>query len=423
MSIATALQAKIDEKEAIRLAIETKGVTVDPSVLLSGYPTKIDEISTGGDGYQRPSDWLEIDSLVVDLDEKFVGLYAIYEDSNFISLSATGNYTVDWGDGIVENYTSGVQCYHQYDYADFVGTESTRGYRQAIVTVTPNGGTLTNIDLQKKHNQSGLPSYTLGWLDIKMSGANISSMTIGESIYKLALLEQFSFIGSNLVTNMYNMFYNCYALQSIPLLDTSAVTSMSQMFYNCYALQTIPLLDTSSVTNMHQMFSNCYALQTIPLLDTQAVNNMTQMFYTCTALQTIPLLDTSAVTSMSQMFLYCYALQTIPLLDTSSVTNMHQMFYYCYTLQSIPLLDTSKVTSMYNMFGNCYALSKGTLSGTKATISYINCKLSQLALVDIFNGLVTVAGPTITITGNWGASSLTVGERAIATDKGWTIVG
>jgi surface protein len=399
MSIATALQAKIDEKEAIRLAIETKGVTVDPSVLLSGYPTKIDEISQGSTGYQRPADWLEIDSLVVDLDEKFVGLYAIYEDSNFISVKVTGAYTVDWGDGIVENYTSGVQCYHQYDYADFVGTESTRGYRQAIVTVTPNGGTLTNIDLQKKHNQSGLPSYTLGWLDIKMSGANISSMTIGESIYKLALLEQFSFIGSNLVTNMYNMFYNCYALQ------------------------TIPLLDTSSVTNMHQMFSNCYALQTIPLLDTQAVNNMTQMFYTCTALQTIPLLDTSAVTSMSQMFLYCYALQTIPLLDTSSVTNMHQMFYYCYTLQSIPLLDTSKVTSMYNMFGNCYALSIGTLSGTKVTISYDDCKLSQAALVDVFNGLAIVVGQTITITDNWGAANLTVGERAIATDKGWTIVG
>jgi hypothetical protein len=30
---------------------------------------------------------------------------------------------------------------------------------------------------------------------------------------------------------------------------------------------------------------------------------------------------------------------------------------------------------------------------------------------------------TITITNNWGASALTVGERLIATSKNWVIVG
>jgi len=99
------------------------------------------------------------------------------------------------------------------------------------------------------------------------------------------------------------------------------------------------------------------------------------------------------------------------------------MFNGCGNLQTIPLLDASSCTNMSGMFNGCYSLSKGAMSGTKVTISYTDCKLSQSALVDIFNGLATVVGQTITITGNWGASSLTVEERAIATDKGWTIVG
>jgi len=75
------------------------------------------------------------------------------------------------------------------------------------------------------------------------------------------------------------------------------------------------------------------------------------------------------------------------------------------------------------MFYYCYSLSTGTLSGTSATISYSNCRLSRQALVDIFNGLATVTGQTITITSNWGAAELTEADRAIATDKGWTITG
>jgi hypothetical protein len=44
-------------------------------------------------------------------------------------------------------------------------------------------------------------------------------------------------------------------------------------------------------------------------------------------------------------------------------------------------------------------------------------------LVDIFNGLKSgVSGQTITITGNWGAQYLDATDRAIATNKGWTIV-
>ena len=50
--------------------------------------------------------------------------------------------------------------------------------------------------------------------------------------------------------------------------------------------------------------------------------------------------------------------------------------------------------------------------------------LNRNALVELFNSLPTVSnGQTIDITGCTGTSSLTNDDKAIATNKGWTITG
>ena len=72
-----------------------------------------------------------------------------------------------------------------------------------------------------------------------------------------------------------------------PYVDTSNVTDMNEMFSDCFALTTVPLLDTSNVTNMNAMFTGCSALTMIPLLDTSNVTNMNEMFSTCSALTTL----------------------------------------------------------------------------------------------------------------------------------------
>jgi len=119
--------------------------------------------------YTRPADWLPISNLVVDGDQKVVMLHAIFQDSNFCALQCAANYTVDWGDGVVENFAANVSAYRVFSYSSFPGTESTLGYRQAIVTVTPQAGqNLTKVDLSINHNQSNLgTTYSSGWLDIK----------------------------------------------------------------------------------------------------------------------------------------------------------------------------------------------------------------------------------------------------------------
>ena len=312
--------------------------------------------------YTRPVDWLTLPE-VSEGDQKVVGLHAVFpHDSNFVALQVSGAYTVDWGDGVVENYSGGASAYHKFDYNDLgAETECVRGYRQAIVTIIPTPGQkLTSVNFSIKHNQSGLPNgYSTGWLDVKAAGSEINTFRFETfTVVRNAMLEIFEFVGSNkITTNFSYMFYGCYSLQSIPQLDTSSGTNFSYMFRDCYSLQSIPQLDTSSGTNFSYMFYGCYSLQSIPQL------------------------NTSSGTSFSSMFgIVAYGLD------------------YC-----------------------CHSLSAGALSGTSYDISYENCRLSRQALVDIFNGLATVSGATINIMGNWGIEDLTTEDRNIATNKGWII--
>ena len=176
---------------------------------------------------------------------------------------------------------------------------------------------------------------------------------------------------------------------------------------------------------MYNMFENCYSMQTIPLLDTLNVLNMNSMFENCSSLQEIPLFNTSNVTQMSNMFYNCSALQSIPLLDTSSVTNMNSMFQNCSSLQEVPALNTTSVSSQNYQFYFCYSLAKTNIICRKS-VRFDRALLSQSELVNIFNNLIDLTGLTsqnIRISQCWGASALTAAERQIATDKNWTITG
>jgi surface protein len=270
--------------------------------------------SPGGSGpWVRPADWLALPE-VGETEQKFVGLYAVTnDDSNILALSAEGAYTVDWGDGSSpENFASGVQAKHAYDYSAISGdTLSSRGYKQVIVTLTPQAeNNLTQLKLQERPSEYGAQRRNHAWLDITVGSPELTTFLLANTaspanyilVIKTDWLEQVT-IRSHAMTLMDGMFSECHSLQSVPLFNTSSVTLMEAMFRSCYALQSVPLFDTFSVTAMGTMFSDCYALQSVPLF------------------------NTSSVTNMSETFSYCYSLQSVPLFDTSGVTNMSGMFY------------------------------------------------------------------------------------------------
>ena len=429
-------------------------------------------VSASGSASQwtRPAEWLPLAD-VTGSQQRFSGLFAIYPDGNFLALSAAGAYTVDWGDGTVENFASGAVAYRNYTYANISNAnESTLGYRQVVVQVYPQSGqNLTTLNLQQRHNQTGLnTAYVTPWLDIAVNGASLTSLSIGGATTPLRMLRQAT-IYSHALTSAANLFQNCASLQSVPLFNTAAVQNMQNLFNGCTSLQSVPLFNTASATNMNSMFVSCASLQSVPLFNTASATNMSSMFNGCSSLQSVPLFNTAAATNMSSMFNGCSSLQSVPLFNTAAATNMGVMFQSCASLQSVPLFNTAAVTNMPNMFQNCTSLQSVPLFNTAAaqnmqnlfqgctslqsvpalnttavtagnfsgvfgscpslvrcgmtginqTISFASCKLSAAEINAIFNNLSnTGAGKTITVTGNYGAATC---NTALATAKGWTV--
>ena len=407
----------------------------------------------------RPSDWLAMPT-VTDVEQKFVGLHAIFpEGNNFAALlftTSTGQYQVDWGDGSSPTlHNSNTKAEYEYNYSTYdTGdtTLSTRGYKQAIITVTPVSGNLLTCNFQQRYTGQNQP-YSTGFLDciISMPNHSASAFTFGGTTVRHAYVERFDVKTLGSCNSLSSMFNSCFSLQSVPLFNTAAVTNMSSMFINCNSLQSVPLFNTGAVTNMQSMFNSCFSLQSVPLFNTAAVTNMSSMFINCNSLQSVPLFNTGAMTSMNSMFNSCSSLQSVPLFNTAALTTMSSMFNSCFSLQSVPLFNTASVTNMGSMFISCTSLksipalstaaitiSAGTDFGSSfatganslercqmvfaRTVGFTDCQLSATAITEILTNLVprTATSATITLTGNWGLGTI-VSRSFTITDGSTTI--
>lgn len=406
----------------------------------------------GGSDWTRNPEWLAVPTTG---SQEFAGLIAVYDtDSNFVALSATTvpatGYWVDWGDGYSASYASEntAQYSHSYNSLPSSSYVTTGSYRQVWVRVTPSGSSnLTNINLQKKHSElTAFGALTVTWLDIILSGPNISSLSIGGSTVSLSKLErcQINSISSSLTTCQ-NLFYNCTNLQKVPVFNTQNVTSVQGMFSNCYSIREIPLLNTQNVSTFSGMCENCYSLSNVPLLNTQNASSFNNVFNSCQALQILPNFILSKATNInnafancrsltygpaltvvsaseaSNLFDGCYGLLSVQTFNTSKITNFSYMFRNCVSMTDVPDLNTSSSTDFTNTFQNCSSLRKVNISGSSRTISYADCNLSKNAILSIFSNLSTAsaANQSITMSGNWGTSSLVPSDSSSVIAKGY----
>lgn len=286
--------------------------------------------------------------------------------------------------------------------------------------------TIPDLDTSQVTNMSSMFSNCYCLVSVpQMNTQNVTDMSYMFSYcWRIVLIPM---MDTRNVVNMNCMLRRCPVLSAVPPFETQNVTNMNNMFDNCKSLTKIPFLDTSNVTSMLGMFKDCTALITVPPLDTSRVTDMTEMFNTCNSLSSVGFLDTSSVTNMSKMFNFCQNLITIPQLDTSNVTNMNNMFASCYALSVIPPMDTTNVTDMENMFLRCRSLHSILFDSAVSDwegcdLSFIDCSMMHTDIIAFFNSLPTItSSKTITLTGNPGANDLTDAEKAIATEKGWTL--
>lgn len=140
-------------------------------------------------------------------------------------------------------------------------------------------------------------------------------------------------------------------------------------------------------------------------------------------------LDLSGVTVASTLFGYCEFLTKVPKINLSAMTNSQYLFQSCSKLETIEELTISEtVTFVNSSFNGCTALTRLIMAGTLATNGldlHWSTLLDRESLLSVLNVLQdkTSVGGTWTVTlGSENLAKLTDAEKAIATQKGWTLV-
>lgn len=344
-------------------------------------------VSSGNSGgnleptpYVRPADWLPIDNLVSVGQQKFVGLIAVMEEGNFVTIQAQGAFTVDWGDGTIINYTSNTIANHQHNYSSFVGTECSRGYRQAIVTVTPQAGqNLTHLYLHQRHS-SALVNYTNRWLDIKMSAPNMTTIQVSSgNILACRMLEQFDFVGTHNITSFNTVFYNCVRLRKIKNFYTNNATSMSSTFFSCTTLEEVDFLVANgstlgNVTDFSSTFQGCVDLKRIPNINMSKGASFSNTFNQCVSIVEFPPLNCFLGTNFTSMFNQCFSMLKNPTIitDVNKTKNFQNMFTNCYSMEEFVDFNTQRSNNYSGMFQNCYNLkTMPTVFKTNQLVTFV----------------------------------------------------
>jgi len=399
------------------------------------------------DEWVRPTEWLAFPTIPEGTQRVHMLVAVLDGQANPFAMQNRGAYRVDWGDGAGwVNYADNVIAEKVLAWADYASNPTTaEGWRQALITVEPNGGNLTTFSLNVRHSAWSV-SYETGLLDILISGPNITTFAItGSNLTLSRWCQRVKFQGTTSITSfaveafstmtglvtvegtrwalsltsLGGVFRRCYSLRKIEMQFAASLTGTCQPFVECFSLREVPLFNLSACTNTSNMFYSCSSLREVPLFNLSACTNTGSMFNSCSSLREVPLFNLSASTYTGSMFYGCSSLREVPLFNLSACTNTSSMFHYCNTLRVCHLTNLGNVTTTTNMFNGTGNLEHVTLGGITRGFSVANNRLDAAALDALYTSLGTAAGAqTITVTGNPGTSGH---NPALATAKGWTV--
>lgn len=211
------------------------------------------------------------------------------------------------------------------------------------------------------------------------------------------------------VTNMSNVFYNCFSLVTIPaelFRYNTKVTNFSTIFQNCTSLVTIPE-DLFQYSPLGQLFSSCFnncsSLTTIPN-DLFKYNVAAQVFllcfYRCSKITSIPtdlFRYTVIANNFGNIFSDCSLIASIPATLFSSCPlawNFSGAFANTYSLLSIPT-DLFRYNTAATDFSSCFSASNKittipaslfdySISAITFYRTFYNCTSLTTAPADLF---------------------------------------
>jgi hypothetical protein len=338
----------------------------------------------------RPDDWLPMPT-VLPSENKLVFLTAIFNTPNETiafnnSLVGSTGVTVDWGDGTVTNYAqSGAKLERSYNYATLPESSyCSRGYKQVIITITPQSGNFNTGSFSLYSNQTnGIgTNFSTQFLDVIVS--TTTSGNLGYNSAKHPYLERFVqlsgtispiFFFQDYIALRYLspikisggactfMFNNAYVLEYIPEISVvSTITGTSYMFSNMSSLRyPCPRLDLSSVTDISFMHSNNYNLEFIPNYNLgSSITTANSFAVNCWRLKRVACsFNLPVCVTTNAMFQNNYALSEPPSITTgNSLIAIGAMFQNAISIKKFNLFNTSFVTNANNFMNGCISITE-----------------------------------------------------------------
>lgn len=223
----------------------------------------------------------------------------------------------------------------------------------------------------------------------------------------------------------------------LTMISPKNETSLKKLFYNNNKLVSVDVSnwDTSKVTDFIQAISLTHNLESIDVSNWNTSNGVDffAMFDEGYKIKTLDVSkwDMSSAKNIDWMFCRCQSITSLDLStwDTRKVTSAHHLFAICSAeLIDLSRIDFRQVTNMYRAFIENMKLSVIICTGLKLP----NIELSDIGLntspltVDSIVGLLNALpqsdkGYSFQI-GATNIAKLSDEQKAIATDKGWTLI-
>lgn len=225
-----------------------------------------------------------------------------------------------------------------------------------------------------------------------------------------------SFVGSTSICKILELDETCNLS-----INSQNVTSNNQSMLK-YKMPT----NTSYTKNaLYYGFANARTIEEISLNLNNQVTNLGQCFYGCYNLKNIELNNCpSEAVDCNMMLNSCYTLETFVATPYLKPNNYSSFFDYLYNLKKISGIDFSLFTSTVIFASSKNLAEIENISNIGMSLNLNGCnQLNHDSLINVLNALVDLTGTdskTLTL-GTTNLNKLSENEKAIATNKNWTL--
>lgn len=273
MSIYDEITRIVQAKEAIKLAITSKGVEISDETKIDEYAAYINNIQAGGgDGeYEQPGFY----DIITKGGTDYRGLFASHQHSVDLSIYDTSKVThTDDMFAYYGNAGTKITNINKLDFSSLVRTAGMFRYSYVIDTLDFSGANFPVLEIA---NNMFMNMYNIESID--MSNVNIPNLLSATSMFAQSTsnkLTSINLTGANIVgvQGADKMFQNCNKITSLDLsgFDFSNATTISGLFDGCKLL--VEVVGEIDLSNLYQglsyssssnPFRNCSALETIYL--------------------------------------------------------------------------------------------------------------------------------------------------------------